>query len=108
MIEHCPASVATPPSFKSGPNMNNIVRCMVKKGLITDLARVTHALDLSSPSMANTVNAALKPLETLSRIVNQPNNLLSQTQSKPKSKPDESRASEAANVNTNTTNSEAT
>ena len=110
MIEHCPASVATnQPPFKSGQvNMNNIVKCMVKKGLITDLARVTHALDLSSPSMANTVNAALKPLETLSRIVNQPNNLLSQAQSKPKSKPDESRASEAANVNTNTTNSEAT
>merc|ERR1712172_449770 len=56
-IEHCPASVATPPSFKSGPNMNNIVRCMVKKGLIIDLARVTHALDLSSPSMANTTNS---------------------------------------------------
>ena len=110
MIEHCPASVATnQPPFKSGQvNMNNIVRCMVKKGLITDLARVTHALDLSSPSMANTINAALKPLETLSRIVNQPSNLLTQAQSKPKSKPEESRASEAANVNTNTTNSEAT
>ena len=108
MIEHCPASVAAAPSFKSGPNMNNIVRCMVKKGLITDLARVTHALDLSSPSMANTINAALKPLETLSRIVNQPQHVLTQAMSKPKSKPEESRASEAANVNTNTTNSEAT
>merc|ERR1719234_284094 len=100
MIENCPASVATnQPPFKSGQvNMNNIVRCMVKKGLITDLARVTHALDLSSPSMANTINAALKPLETLSRIVNQPSNLLTQAQSKPKSKPEESRASEAANI----------
>lgn len=28
-----------------------------------------------SPNMANTVNAALKPLETLSRIVNQPSSL---------------------------------
>merc|ERR1712117_102145 len=67
-----------------------------------------HALDLSSPSMANTVNAVLKPLETLSRIVNQPSGILSQSQSKPKPKPEESRVSEANNVNTNTTNSEAT
>ena len=33
---------------------------------------VPHALDLSSPNMAASVNAALKPLETLSKIVNQP------------------------------------
>ncbi|KAJ3586121.1 hypothetical protein NHX12_012522 [Muraenolepis orangiensis] len=45
------------------------------KGLVNDLARVPHSLDLSSPNMANTVNAALKPLETLSRIVNQPSSL---------------------------------
>eukprot|EP00092_Neocalanus_flemingeri_P041280 GFUD01044951.1.p1 GENE.GFUD01044951.1~~GFUD01044951.1.p1 ORF type:complete len:4316 (+),score=1501.53 GFUD01044951.1:136-13083(+) len=110
MIENCPASVATnQPPFKSGQvNMNNIVKCMVKRGLITDLARVSHALDLSSPSMAATVNAALKPLETLSRIVNQPTGLLPPTQSKAKPKNDESRASEANNGNTNTTNSEAT
>merc|ERR1711952_63047 len=58
MIEHCPApSSPNQPPFKSGQvNMNNIVKCMVKKGIITDLARVTHALDLSSPSVANTVN----------------------------------------------------
>jgi hypothetical protein len=40
--------------------------------LTSDLARVPHALDLSSPNMAASVNAALKPLETLSKIVNQP------------------------------------
>ena len=45
---------------------------LLKKGLVTDLARIPHSLDLSSPNMPNTVNAALKPLETLSRIVNQP------------------------------------
>merc|ERR1711892_591093 len=110
MIENCPASVATnQPPFKSGQvNMNNIVKCMVKRGLITDLARVSHALDLSSPSMAATVNAALKPLETLSRIVNQPTGLLPPAQNKAKPKNDESRANEANNGNTNTTNSEAT
>ena len=39
-----------------------IEHCPVKK--TTDLVRVTHILGLSSPSMANTVNAFLKPLET--------------------------------------------
>ena len=51
-----------------------MVRTLLKKGLVVDLARIPHSLDLSSPSMASTVNAALKPLETLSRIVNQPQN----------------------------------
>ena len=39
---------------------------------MTDLARIPHSLDMSSPLMAFTVNAALKPLEALSRIVNLP------------------------------------
>jgi len=52
--------------------MNNMVRVLLKKGLVNDLARIPHCLDLSSSRMANTVNIALKPLETLSRIVNQP------------------------------------
>jgi len=52
--------------------MNNMVRVLLKKGLVNDLARIPHCLDLSSPRMANTMNIALKPLETLSRIVNQP------------------------------------
>lgn len=62
--------------------MNNMVRLLLKRGVVTDLARIPHSLDLSSPSMANTVNAALKPLETLSRIVNQPQTVV--TKSKPK------------------------
>lgn len=52
--------------------MNNIVRALLRRSLVTDLARITHSLDLSSPHMAATVNSALKPLETLSRIVNIP------------------------------------
>jgi len=52
--------------------MNNMVRVLLKKGLVNDLARIPHCLDLSSPRMANTMNIVLKPLETLSRIVNQP------------------------------------
>lgn len=52
--------------------MNNIVKILFKKGIIVDLARIPHYLDLSSPYMATTVNSSLKPLETLSRIVNLP------------------------------------
>ena len=66
-------------------NMNNMVRVLLKRGLVTDLARIPHSIDLTSPHMATTVNAALKPLETLSRIVNQPQAVLSKT--KPKTTP---------------------
>ncbi|XP_051961197.1 E3 ubiquitin-protein ligase HUWE1-like isoform X7 [Xyrauchen texanus] len=78
IMESCPStssfySTATAKTQHNG--MNNIIRLFLKKGLVNDLARVPHSLDLSSPNMANTVNAALKPLETLSRIVNQPSSL---------------------------------
>ncbi|XP_063064393.1 E3 ubiquitin-protein ligase HUWE1 isoform X4 [Engraulis encrasicolus] len=78
IMESCPStssfySTATSKTQHNG--MNNIIRLFLKKGLVNDLARVPHSLDLSSPNMANTVNAALKPLETLSRIVNQPSSL---------------------------------
>jgi hypothetical protein len=39
-----------------------------------------------SPNMANTVNAALKPLETLSRIVNQPSSLFGSKSASSKNK----------------------
>ena len=63
------------PGSKVNPGINNMVRIMIKKGVVTDLARVPHSLDLSSPNVATTVNAVLRPLETLSRIVNQPSAL---------------------------------
>ena len=107
MIDSCPPSagtVATP--FKQpGVNINNIVKCMLKKGVITDLARVPHALDLSSPGMATSVNAAMKPLETLSKLVNQPTSLPMPKATKAKPETEET---QARNINTNTTNSEAT
>lgn len=52
--------------------MNHLVKLMIKRGLVSDLARVPHSLDLSNPSTVATVNSLLRPLETLSRIVNQP------------------------------------
>jgi E3 ubiquitin-protein ligase HUWE1 len=76
VIEACPVPGQSQNQVFRGQQqagtMNNIVKIILKKGLVIDLARITHNLDLSSPNMANTVNAALKPLETLSRIVNQP------------------------------------
>ena len=52
--------------------MNAMVKILLKKGIVTDLARICHGLDLNSPHLAATINTALKPLETLSRIINQP------------------------------------
>lgn len=80
MIECCPAVTPQPPSSRqNGSNANqqrfsnNIVRLFVRKGLVTDLAKIPHSLDLSAPHMFATVNAILKPLETLSRFVNMHN-----------------------------------
>lgn len=82
MIENCPP---THPRSKNQPlsgQMNNIVRIMLRKGVVTDLARVPHCLDLSSQNFSFTMNAALKPLEALTRIVNQPIPAPSSTKSK--------------------------
>ncbi|XP_072422626.1 E3 ubiquitin-protein ligase HUWE1 isoform X3 [Chiloscyllium punctatum] len=89
IMESCPStsSFYSSNAVKTQHNgMNNIIRLFLKKGLVNDLARVPHSLDLSSPNMANTVNAALKPLETLSRIVNQPSSLFSSKNASSKNK----------------------
>lgn len=77
MIESCPSASSQNQLGGSAlrhqqTSMNNIVRTLLRRGVVTDLARIPHHLDLSSPHMATTVNSALKPLETLSRIVNLP------------------------------------
>ncbi|XP_059588545.1 E3 ubiquitin-protein ligase HUWE1 isoform X3 [Alligator mississippiensis] len=89
IMESCPSasSFYSSAASKAPHNgLSNIIRLFLKKGLVSDLARVPHSLDLSSPNMANTVNAALKPLETLSRIVNQPSSLFGTKGSTSKSK----------------------
>ncbi|XP_070192440.1 E3 ubiquitin-protein ligase HUWE1-like isoform X3 [Littorina saxatilis] len=75
IIEACPNPAGSVPSsvFKNQQAQGNVmIKLLIRKGIVTDLARVPHSLDLSSPYMAATVNAALKPLETLSRAVNMP------------------------------------
>lgn len=50
---------------------NSIMKLLLKKGLVNDLARVPHSLDLASPNFVATINCLLKPLEKLSGVVNQ-------------------------------------
>ena len=54
-----------------------------------------------SPNMANTVNAALKPLETLSRIVNQPSSLFGSKSASSKSKSEQDAQGAAQDSNSN-------
>ena len=63
---------AAPISFTSQPPVQNIgfVKILIKRGLIADLARCTHSLDLSSQDLVTTVNTMLKPLEKLTNLAN--------------------------------------
>ncbi|KFM70449.1 E3 ubiquitin-protein ligase HUWE1, partial [Stegodyphus mimosarum] len=97
MIESCPSTSSQNQlggcALRSqSSSMNNIVRLFLRKGIVVDLARIPHYLDLSSPHMATTVNCALKPLETLSRIVNLPSGGMT-NKSKAKSSSGETRDS---------------
>lgn len=70
---------------KQGGGMSNIVKLLVKKNLVVDLARVVHSLDLSGRYLVPTINQALRPLELLTRLVNQPQST-SASSKKPKSR----------------------
>lgn len=112
MIDSCPPSTYNAQlraSLKINHQYNHvnyIVKIMLKKGIITDLAKIPHSLDLSSPNIAGTINAALKPLETLSRIINQPMpGTLNNKFTKPKNRTTQD---EPAGERTGTTTSEAT
>ena len=63
---------AAPISFSSHPPLQNIsfIKMLIKRGLIADLARCTHCLDLSSQDLVSTINVMLKPLEKLSNLAN--------------------------------------
>ncbi|XP_077452789.1 E3 ubiquitin-protein ligase HUWE1 isoform X1 [Stigmatopora argus] len=105
IMESCPSTssfYSTAAAKTQHNGMNNIIRLFLKKGLVSDLARVPHSLDLSSPNMANTVNAALKPLETLSRIVNQPSSLFGSKGCSSKNKTEHDTVGAARDSNSNT------
>ncbi|CAF1206585.1 unnamed protein product [Didymodactylos carnosus] len=78
MIESCPApnTSANQPPNQGGQHrvpqliINNMIKIMYKRGLINDLAKMIHSIELSSPKLVETVNAVLKPMETLSRTIN--------------------------------------
>ena len=53
-------------------SQNAMVKHFIRKGIVTDIARITNHIDLSSSHVPATINAALKPLEILSRAVNCP------------------------------------
>ena len=55
----------------AGAQPNNVMKLLLKKGLVNDLARVPHSLDLASPNFVATINCLLKPMEKLSGVVNQ-------------------------------------
>lgn len=108
MIENCPPTQSKVKNQPVNGNMNNIVRLMLRKGIINDLARVPHCLDLSSPNFPFTVNAALKPLESLSRIVNQPvtGNNTGKVKRTPQSNADEGAATQSGTTSTEATNAQ--
>ena len=74
MIESCPApNTSAPPQGQHRvPQLiiNNMIKIMYKRGLINDLAKMIHSIELSSPKLADTVNAVLKPMERLSQAIN--------------------------------------
>ncbi|KAL0267717.1 UNVERIFIED_CONTAM: hypothetical protein PYX00_009908 [Menopon gallinae] len=53
-------------------HLSNISKLFTRKGLISELARLPHNLDLSNPNFVFAMNAALKPLETLTKLANDP------------------------------------
>lgn len=73
MIETGPQSAqhAAAATAAAGVQPNNVMKLLLKKGLVNDLARVPHSLDLASPNFVATINCLLKPMEKLSGVVNQ-------------------------------------
>ena len=67
MIESGPHSA----QHAAAAQPNSVMKILLKKGLVNDLARVPHSLDLASPNFVATVNCLLKPMEKLSGVVNQ-------------------------------------
>ena len=52
-------------------NPSQFVRMLIRKGIITDLSKAIHALELGSPLLTVTMNSLLKPLESMTKIITQ-------------------------------------
>lgn len=72
MIETCP-TIQTQQQQRPLPQqniVNNMMKIMHKKGLINELARVPHSIDLGNVKTIDTINSLLKPLETMTKTLN--------------------------------------
>lgn len=70
---HVPMPATGKPAAPVVPiRANNIVKWLMRKKVVMDLARLIHHLDLAGPHTVNTINAILKPLEELTRMINMP------------------------------------
>lgn len=110
MIENCPTSNYMR-MFQMPPvlcDSNYIIKLMVRRGIFNDLARVSHCIDLSSPIFSATINAALKPMEAISRVINNPNNddLLKSTKKSQHNNLDDARNTQSGSTSTEATNAQ--
>ncbi|XP_055847251.1 E3 ubiquitin-protein ligase HUWE1 isoform X2 [Episyrphus balteatus] len=69
-----PTTIDNPmPLNKITPHRRNeILLILLRKGIMTDLAKMILHLDLSNPNSVTTLNAVLKPMETLLRLTISP------------------------------------
>ncbi|XP_018576077.1 E3 ubiquitin-protein ligase HUWE1 isoform X3 [Anoplophora glabripennis] len=103
MIDNCPLPHA---NRWTSCSINNIVKLMIRRGVFSDLAKITHYLDLSSPNTSFTANAALKPLESLSRTINQPTPSGSQTKNRKSQQSNEETTGAQSGTSTEGTNAQ--
>ena len=89
---------------QSSLSARTVARMLVRKGIITDLARAVHCLDLNSSHLVSTINTILKPLESLTKFVNQ----VSALQQKQGTGDDKAATTNTSETNGNTATSAAT
>ncbi|XP_076800643.1 E3 ubiquitin-protein ligase HUWE1-like isoform X1 [Clavelina lepadiformis] len=82
----------------SDQSSGNIPKLMIRRGLAADLAKIAHFIDLGSSEMAETVNAALKPLEILTRWTGLSTNAKQAPNEEKKSVADQSTSSVAESI----------
>lgn len=69
-----PTSYMRASQMSPSSETNQMIKLIVRRGIFSDLARVSNCIDMSSPDFTITVNEALKPMEVISRVTNNPTN----------------------------------